>query len=274
MKLDWMKPELIKVDKNGTQYILHRACPKCGGNGVIEHYYFNAGGVCFKCDGTGRFDHMEMIRTPEYEKKLFDRRVARERKKNEARNIEWKERMGFKAGFIVFVVVGVNTYNIKDELKAAGAKFNGLIGWYFGSDPGSKYTTVEVDLFPAIEEDYAGALILSNDAEDLVKTVVSAWEIENDDSDYFMTEGAKFEVNAIYEFKTGYDTQYGYTYIHSLRVGKARLVWKTGKLLEYFEDGDTKFYQVGDTVRIKGTVKEHSEYRNKKQTVVTRCKVI
>jgi hypothetical protein len=30
----------------------------------------------------------------------------------------------------------------------------------------------------------------------------------------------------------------------------------------------------GDTIKIKGTVKEHKEYRNVKQTVLTRCKVL
>ena len=43
-----------------------------------------------------------------------------------------------------------------------------------------------------------------------------------------------------------------------------KLVWKTQKGI----DGD-----VCDFFKVKGTVKEHSEYRGEKQTVLTRCKV-
>ena len=43
------------------------------------------------------------------------------------------------------------------------------------------------------------------------------------------------------------------------------LVWKTSKDL-------SDVAPVGSTFNIKGTVKEHSDYRNVKQTVLTRCK--
>jgi len=29
-------------------------CPRCNGKGVIDYYRFHAGGICFRCDGTGQ----------------------------------------------------------------------------------------------------------------------------------------------------------------------------------------------------------------------------
>ena len=50
--------------------------------------------------------------------------------------------------------------------------------------------------------------------------------------------------------------------------------WKTGNTL-YIPtcDGDFVVANKGDTVVLKGTIKEHSEYKDEKQTVLTRCKV-
>ena len=42
-------------------------------------------------------------------------------------------------------------------------------------------------------------------------------------------------------------------------------VWKTSKYIAKEE---------GEEVKIKGTIKDHSEYRGEKQTVLTRCKII
>ena len=56
-------------------------------------------------------------------------------------------------------------------------------------------------------------------------------------------------------------------------------VWKTSNDLvieTVTEEGfiEMDFAKKGDKIRIKGTVKEHNEYRNEPQTVLTRCKVL
>lgn len=61
----------------------------------------------------------------------------------------------------------------------------------------------------------------------------------------------------------GYGTET--CYIHSFKDGNGnKLVWKTSAVLDLEE---------GQAVTITGTVKEHSEYRDEKQTILTRCKV-
>ena len=47
--------------------------------------------------------------------------------------------------------------------------------------------------------------------------------------------------------------------------GKAALQVEFSKRIEVEE---------GNSLKLKGTIKDHSEYNNQKQTVLTRCKVL
>ena len=61
----------------------------------------------------------------------------------------------------------------------------------------------------------------------------------------------------------GYGTETRYIFTFRDSAGNA-LVWKTSKGI---------VYERGEKVHLKGTIKEHSEYDDEKQTVLTRCKV-
>lgn len=72
--------------------------------------------------------------------------------------------------------------------------------------------------------------------------------------------GIWFTVRSFYGF--GDDTMY----IHKFKDENDNVfVWKTGRGLGTILDGSA--------VTLVGTVKEHSEYKDEKQTVLTRCKV-
>lgn len=60
-----------------------------------------------------------------------------------------------------------------------------------------------------------------------------------------------------------FDSQFGTTYIYKFFSGSNILVWMTGSS---FDASEVKV--------LKGTVKEHSEFRNEKQTILSRCKII
>lgn len=94
------------------------------------------------------------------------------------------------------------------------------------------------------------------------------------------------EVKLVHEFQyTDYRFSYygkdHFTYIMEDADGNA-FVWKTTNMLGMDvlkeERNESKYYTFegvhkGDTCTIKGTVKEHSEYKGVQQTVLTRCKV-
>lgn len=89
-------------------------------------------------------------------------------------------------------------------------------------------------------------------------------------SQYIGQIGEKVDTTATYDHSAWFEVRsfYGYgtetMYIHTFRANGNLLVWKTGKGLNL---------QKGDTVQIKGTIKDLSEYEDEKQTVLTRCKI-
>ena len=79
------------------------------------------------------------------------------------------------------------------------------------------------------------------------------------DLDVILEKRAWFEIPSFRGFGT--DTMHIYTFRDD--KGNA-IIWKTSKGLGI---------ENGEAVHIKGTIKEHSEYDDEKQTVITRCKV-
>jgi len=77
--------------------------------------------------------------------------------------------------------------------------------------------------------------------------------------------GDKIELSLEIVHIGGYETMYGfitvYTFVDS---GFHQFVWKTSSSL-----GEIN---AGDSLKLKGTIKAHSEYRGLRQTELTRCK--
>lgn len=84
--------------------------------------------------------------------------------------------------------------------------------------------------------------------------------------------GEKLEIEATYQYSgqweqkafTGYGTDTVYAHIFRDAAGNV-LTWKTQKSLQLNE---------GDRVVIIGTVKDHTVYKDEKQTALSRCKVV
>lgn len=68
----------------------------------------------------------------------------------------------------------------------------------------------------------------------------------------------------------------GIRHIYTLRDEDGNcLVWKTQKVIDFYDKESDEWIdaEVGDTIEMKATVKEHSEYKGTKQTVITRPKI-
>lgn len=87
--------------------------------------------------------------------------------------------------------------------------------------------------------------------------------------------GKRFTVEATFTFGTSWDTKYGTQYLYSFKDDNGNvLVWRTGSVpMVLNAEGKDVVIGRGDRVQITGTVKEHSEYKDEKQTVLTRCKL-
>lgn len=98
-------------------------------------------------------------------------------------------------------------------------------------------------------------------------------------SEYIGNIGDKIELDVRLIGRHKYTTHFTYhgetNYIYTMEDANGNtLVWKTISLLDVpAKNGEEiDFIRTGDMMRIKGTVKEHSEYKGTKQTVLARCK--
>lgn len=269
-----MKHKLIyvKTDKNGTKYYHDITCTRCGGLGGCDNWKFT-GWTCYKCGGSGitpLTPQVVKVYTPEYEAKLKAQREKRAAKKEaelrakaQAERQEWIDEH-FPEGKI-YVVTG-DTYKIYEDLKAAGAKYSHNTGWYFKYSQ-DKYPTVEMTFEECTHESCAGFLRFNNDikqkAEEKAKALKPESQFIGKIGDKITVE-AKHTHSAWFESKSPYTHRIETTYIHNFETPEGNvLTWKTGSYPEISSEKLT----------ITGTVKEHSEYKGVKQTVLTRCKI-
>lgn len=273
-----MERKLIKIDRNGTKYYSDCTCQRCGGKGRISYYSFIEGGICFECGGSGvSKERIEKEYTPEYRAKLDAKREAKkEAEKSQkigelmAHKAENLERLGFKDGK-TYCVCG-DTYAIKDELKAAGAKFSRELGWHF-SEPVTAYACIEIVADEVISDELdwwygKPCFKFTENAAAIVKAKMPKKEVV---SEYVGEVGKKVNLKLtlkrVYSYETHYNRYRWSTdtaYINSFEDESGNVfVWKTSSW-----SGDE-----GQTYEISGTIKDHSEYKGIKQNILTRCKI-
>ena len=106
---------------------------------------------------------------------------------------------------------------------------------------------------------------------------------ENAKVEYFGAVGDKFELTLTFDKSFGFEGAYGFTYIHLFHDDENHVfAWSSSNgnyKVEYAKNvtwGGIEYveYEVGHKYLIKGSIKDHREYRNVKQTVITRCKVL
>lgn len=271
-----MAKEFVRIDKNGTKIYHDYTCDRCGGKGYYVIAVHNMqpvlspydNGVCYKCGGSGRMEKPSVIKeyTPEYRAILDARAAKRQEKKlaqaleeKAAKQAEWKREKGFVDDKIH--VAGISdSFERKDEIKAAGGRFNEYTGWYF-SEPHEEFKTVELTAEECLEENaWYGLDWRGNVIREILKAKLPA-----NPSRHIGQVGGKIELEATFKKTRWYDTQFGTTWIYTFEDEEGNcLVWKTSSSIGAEE---------GDKVRIKGTVKDHDEYNGVKQTVLTRCKI-
>ena len=274
---------LTKIDRNNTHHYTDTRCPKCSGTGYIPGYEHVEGGVCFLCGGSGRGSRQVIVRTEEYNKKLVEARLAKARKTAGERNAKYLKSRGFSAEGLAWVVMG-NTFEIKDQLKAAGARWDNTFGWHFDHEV-PEFPTVRISIEDKItrlsmeyqEETYEdkighywadGTLDFGDEwpITLYIKELREKWEADNaPKTEWYGSIKDKVDLEVKLVRRGSYDTMYGTTFVYTFEDAQGhQLVWKTGTWLEQ---------EVDSQVALKGTIKAHTEYKGTKQTELTRCKV-
>ena len=104
------------------------------------------------------------------------------------------------------------------------------------------------------------------------------WAEERAASEYVGSVGDKITVEVTFSREVSFETQFGTQYIYFFKDEAGNtLAWKTSAMLwidDLDENGNNIFIRKGDKIRFTATIKEHSEYKGEKQTMLQRVRKI
>ena len=184
-------------------------------------------------------------------------------------NDNFKKWNGFDQNLDTFIVVG-NTYEIKDELKAKGAKFvRELSTWVFDhEEPG--YTLEKVNFIEVGDVNFDGIFYLDDamcqrkmaeirKKHEVIKPTDSEWvgEINGNYKDMLILKRIYF-----------FEGRFGTTAIMNFKDPKGNtIVWMASR--DKVIDMETEHRYL-----ITAKIKDHSEYKGDKQTLLKRATVV
>ena len=269
--------------KNGKMYTKARTkCDRCM-NGVYVCRVENgqpvphpvADGVCFRCNGSGYISKDVRLNTVEEAEKMEKRneaaRIKREQEREAKMKAEfadnkrkWLEKNGFTQDGVTYIVMG-DSYSIKDELKAAGFIFDPVLRWHKADPAGYEDRVKKVELGQVIEISAWGEGHYITGAKDFVDNLLTE-NSEDKNSEWIGEKGSRYTFeNVTFVSRRGFNGRFGYSNVYTFRT-------EEGNLLTWFSTVDVD-KEIGDVFTLAGTVKDHSEYKGIKSTVLSRCKV-
>lgn len=268
------------TNSKGKRYVkIHMPCPRCGGSGFYGPISVN-NGMCFWCGGSGNITKDVRAYTAKEKAAMDNAAECRRQKKQEEHDAlirsridnkdqlmkDWFAKHAFNENGITYIAADNDTYSIKEDLKAAGYKYDSVLGWHAAAAAGFKTIEVAFDtiydwnVLAADAEYKVGA---ADKIDDLKK---SAW-ISESRGEFVGTIKERLK-NLTLKLSSKREIDGIYTSILYVFLDTA-----TGNAFEWFSSSD-KGLEVGETYTIDGTVKDFKSYRGINYTILTRCKVI
>ena len=174
-----------------------------------------------------------------------------------------KDKLGFVNGYIT--IFKGNTYPHKDWLKENGARFTKLFNWSFASNVEWPEAELPEDLEPiqipwdAVSSE--GHLL----PETEVRSYIESLMYEPSNSTFVGVIGERIEETLTVTKAITLEGYYGTSIMHIMEDKDGNVyVWTT----------KAKNFPEGKTLVLRGTIKDHKEYKGTKQTILTRCKEI
>lgn len=100
------------------------------------------------------------------------------------------------------------------------------------------------------------------------KEIIESKHIGNIESKHIGNIGDKIEIEVTFLGRSSFISMYGESYIHRFKDENENiLIW-------FSSSGFPEYIEPWTKLKIKATVKNHDDYQNKKQTIITRVKKI
>lgn len=275
-------------EKNGKLYQkIKEKCDRCSGHGIIVARVENGqpipipvdGGICYSCWGKGYFiKEVRLYTEQEYERMEAANERARQKKAEEreakmkaefaGNRIKWLDENGFNADEVTYIYAGADSYQIKDELKDAGFRFSSTLKWHKATRD-EKYADnlIEVKFDEVCTMSAWGKGSYNVGAQKIVEEKIAAAQPKST-SEWIGEVGDKLkDIKVQLTRKYSFDSKYGITTVYNF-------VTEDGNNLTWFSS-TYQPYDIGEWVKIKyTTIKDHSEYKGIKSTVITRTKLV
>lgn len=255
-------------------------CERCGGSGIYASRVENGeivpfpafGGVCLKCNGSGWESKVVRLYTESEYNTLMKQKEREAQKKEETMKVqaeqkkaEWLTKNGFDAEGYTYILVGLDSYAIKDQLKENNWKYNNILRWH-KEDPGEFTQNVhKMHWTEAYSASAWGDMYPIGGAQKKVDNLIE--EAKGPSLSEWVGEvGQKVkEIPVTLKNIYGYDGRYGYSEIYIFVDDNLnKLTWFTASKPKV---------NIGDKVLLTATIKKHDIYRNEKTTIITRAKV-
>ena len=281
--------EILNVDEITKKAYIKEKCPRCNGLGFIVSRIENGipvpvpvdNGICYKCNSTKYiYKWVKAYTEKEYERYMKTQERAKEKRKEkeEARLQALKDNSEKNKGEIlakwgfdvedpaVYLVTG-NTYEIKDELKARGARFNPVLNWHFTKE-------VEVPeghelIKVAFDDVYEWLPMVKRiELKENAKEVAAAARIAAmPESKSEWIGNIKERIRDLAVVLTGArecNSMYGISTLYTFEQGENHLAWFTTSIPKVE-------MVVGHSYLLTGTVKKFDERDGIKVTQLNRC---
>lgn len=274
-------------DKNNLCTKVKQKCDRCTNgvyavgveNGHIKpHPAYN--GVCLKCNGVGyivktvrlytekEFNSLEKAKERAAERRLEEAKKIEQEKRAKAGEVKtnWLLENGFNETGITYVYIADDSYNRKDELKAAGWRYHALIGWHIGevNVPHNEEDIYILDADTAAEFNMYGDGNWKYSVKDIIAEAKASSKAQSR-SEWVGLEKEKItDLPVVLKKVSGYQTRFGWSNIYTFMNGDNIIVWFTSS---------NPHLEVEQSYLLSATIKTHSEFRGKKQTIITRAKV-
>lgn len=171
-----------------------------------------------------------------------------------------KDVLGFKNGYIT-IFTG-NTYEQKDWFKEIGCTYRKFWGWALSSEK-EVPAVLPVGITPIrLDWELVGREDETLKTDEEVRKAVEKLTYEPSNSEFQGKIGERIEVTVTVDKNIEVNGYYGSSNMHVMSDEAGNVyVWTTA----------SKSWTEGSIRTIRGTIKDHKEYKNTKQTILTRC---
>lgn len=202
------------------------------------------------------------------ERRLEEAEKVEQEKRAKAGEVKanWLLENGFNETGVTYVYIADDSYNRKDELKAAGWRYHALIGWHIGevNMPHNEEDIYTLDADTAAEFGMYGDGTWKYSVKEVIAKAKASLKAESR-SEWVGLEKEKItDLPVVLKKVSGYQTRFGWSNIYTFMNGDNVIVWFTSSNIGLEE---------GKEYLLSATIKAHNEYRGKKQTVVKNCKL-